>query len=598
MPTPILPAAGAIPTQQGELPAHAVDVLVIGTGPAGATAALGLAKAGVSVTMVNRYGWTCRTPRAHLLNPRSLEVLADLGVMEGVRAYATPTELLAENVICTSLAGAEFGRIRTWGNDPARRFAYAVHSPETYVDLPQNYLENILVSAAAHHGANVLFSTELVSFEQDEEGVTSILHNKLTGTNLRVRSKYLIGADGARSMVAERLGLPFAGEMDKMGATNILFEADLSRYASNRPSSLYWMLQPGEAGGVESGTLRMVRPWTRWLGTTAYDLNNPIDLTDDLARKLMQRLIGDDSVDIRIISTALWSFNECWATRLHQGRVFCAGDAIHRHPPTKALGATTCLQDSYNLAWKLALVLKGLAGRDLLETYTAERGPVAAHFVPAAYRCAERFIPIAMAINPTGAQAPAEIESEIATLRSTAPEAAERRAKIVEAIADTYITYDCPGIEMNQRYSAGAIAVPEGELEPPLLGDPEVDYSATSFPGARLPHVWLSKDQRKVSSLYVCGDGAFTLLTGNSGAGWREIAQTVGETLGLAIRVIVVGPGQDYEDTYGDFQRRREVAEDGAILVRPDVYVGWRAQSLRPDSAQALERALRTILHR
>lgn len=575
------------------------EVLVIGTGPAGSAMALALARAGVKVIVASRFGWTCRTPRAHITNPRALEVLHDLGVMEDVHRYAVPNTLMAENVICQSLAGIEYGRLQTWGNEPERKLNYELGTPEMTVDLPQNYLENIVVSAAARHGANILFHTELISFEQDDAGVTSVLKNHVTGQQVIVRSKYLVGADGARSRVAEQLGLPFEGSMDKKGATNIVFEADLARYTEHRPSSLYRMMGPGHGPhGIASGVLRMVRPWSEWVAITFYDVDNPPETTESWARRIVATLIGDPAIDVRLKSTSLWSFNESWATTFHKGRVFCAGDAVHRHPPLKGLGSNTSIQDSYNLAWKLALVLKGQAGPTLLDTYSTERVPVAAQFVPAAYGAVRYYNDVSQVLNPTGSIDPAVAQQSIDALRERTEAAAQRRADLQRTVANTYRTYDCPGIEMNQRYRSDAVVIPAGETEPPFKRDPEIFYSPTSFPGARLPHAWLFRDGRKVSSLYVCGDSMFTLLTGTAGAAWVTAAESVSQRMGVPIRVVVIGPVGDYQDLYGDYARRSEVSESGALLVRPDVYVGWRTNRLADDPAGELERALRHILGR
>lgn len=580
-------------------PAYETDVLIIGTGPAGGTMALALAKAGIRTVVVNRYGWTCRTPRAHITNPRAMEIFQDLGVMYDIMRYAVPSELMGENVMCQSLAGEEFGRLRTWGNEPDRACNYAYGTPETNVDLPQNYLENILLSAAAHNGGEVLFNTEFVRFEQDEHGVTSVLRNRLTGEEYAIRSRYLVGADGARSAIAEQLGLPFKGEMDKSGATNIVFTADLEKYVAHRPSSLYWMIRPGEGpGGLVSGTLRMVRPWNRWLGTTFFDINNPPDIDQAEARRLMQAMIGDDSVDVQIESVALWAFNESWATRFQSGRVFCAGDAVHRHPPLKGLGSNTSVQDSYNLAWKLAHVIKGMAGPALLESYSQERVPVAEEFVPAAFGAMQYYEQVVQALNPTMSPQPTVAAAEFAALKSDEVGQAKRRQQLQDAIAGTYRIYDCPGIEMNQRYSSCAVAAPAGEDPPAFARDRELYYQPTSFPGARLPHAWLFRNERKVSSLYVCGNGQFTLLTGNSGARWRAIAEAVSKDLGVPIKVVTIGLGQDYQDFYGDYARISEVEESGALLVRPDVYIGWRAKSCGETAHADLIAALSAILGR
>lgn len=586
-------------TSAAQQPAYETEVLIVGTGPAGGTMALALAKAGIRTVVINRYGWTCRTPRAHITNPRAMEVFHDLGIIDDVKLYAAPTELMGENVMCQTLAGDEFGRLRTWGNEPGRRCNYAYGTPETNVDLPQNYLENILLGAAAHKGAEVLFHTEFVRFEQDDDGVTSFLRNRLTGAEYSVRSKYLVGTDGARSTVAAQLGLPFKGDMDKLGATNIVFTADLTKYVEHRPSSLYWMFRPDEGpAGIMSGTLRMVRPWTRWLGTTFFDINNPPEIDDAEARRLMHKLIGDDSIPIQIESVALWAFNESWATRFHKGRVFCAGDAVHRHPPLKGLGSNTSVQDSYNLAWKLAHVLKGMASPVLLESYSQERVPVAEEFVPAAFGAMQYYDKVVAALNPTLSEDPAVSAASFEMLKVDNDNLTERRQQLREAVAATYRTFDCPGIEMNQRYQSCAVAAPADETPPPFAQDPEIYYQPTSFPGARLPHAWLFSGNSRISSLYVCGGGEFTLLTGNSGAGWRAIAKAVSDELGVPIKVVTIGLGQDYQDLYGDYVRISEVEESGALLVRPDVYVGWRARSLGETAQADLRAALASILGR
>ena len=578
---------------------YETEVLIVGTGPAGGTMALALAKAGIRAVIINRYGWTCRTPRAHITNPRAMEIFEDLGVMYDIKLYASPRELMGENVLCQSLAGEEFGRLRTWGNEPNRFANYAYGTPETNVDLPQNYLENILLGAAAHKGSEVLFHTEFVRFEQDDEGVTSTLRNRLTGEQFAIRSKYLVGADGARSTIATQLGLPFKGEMDKTGATNIVFTADLTKYVEHRPSSLYWMFNPSEGpGGIAAGTLRMVRPWNKWLGTTFYDINNPPEIDETEARRLMFDLIGDHSIDIRIESVSLWAFNESWATRFHDGRVFCAGDAVHRHPPLKGLGSNTSVQDSYNLAWKLAFVLKGMAAPSLLESYSEERVPVAEAYVPAAFGAMAYYGQVVGALNPSLKGESAVAKAAFEALKGTDRETADRRRQLQEAVANTYRTYDCPGIEMNHRYASCAVAAPEGEAAPSFVQDHEIFHQPTSFPGAKLPHAWLFKDERKISSLYVCGGGKFTLLTGNSGAVWRDIAAAVSDELGVPLKVVTIGLGQDYQDLYGDYARVSEIEESGALLVRPDVYVGWRAKSLTETAHTDLRAALAAILGR
>lgn len=152
--------------------AFQTDVLVVGTGPMGATTALALATYGVRVHVVNRYNWTANTPRAHITNQRAVEVLRDLGVEDDAKRYATKWEWMGDTLFTTSLAGPEIARLRTWGTGDKRVGDYLQGSPCTMLDLPQSKMEPLLVKHAAARGAVFWFNTEYLSHEQDAEGVT------------------------------------------------------------------------------------------------------------------------------------------------------------------------------------------------------------------------------------------------------------------------------------------------------------------------------------------------------------------------------------------------------------------------------------------
>ena len=147
------------------------------------------------------------------------------------------------------------------------------------------------------------------------------------------------------------------------GALHIIFEADLSRFVAYRPSVLYWMLQPGaEKEGVGLGVLRMIKPWHEWMLMWGYEAAaGPPEITDEFARELAVSLVGTDDFEMRVTSRLPWTVNHHFATTISRGRVFCVGDAVHRHPPTNGLGSNTSIQDSYNLAWKLHAVIQGWA---------------------------------------------------------------------------------------------------------------------------------------------------------------------------------------------------------------------------------------------
>ncbi len=368
------------------------DVLIVGSGPAGSSAALFLSTLGIRTIMITKYRWTANTPRAHITNQRAMEIFRDMGIEDEVLADATPHELVGDTVFCTSIAGEEIGRIRTWGTRPDREGDYRLASPCLTVDIPQTYLEPILVRNATVRGTESRFATEYLSHVQDEDGVTVRVRDRLTGHQYQVRAAYLIGADGARSMVAADIGLPYEGAMDIAGSMNITFKADISALVDHRPSVLYWVISPGsDVGGIGTGLVRMVRPWDEWLIVWGYDIAGPPPVLDDeAATAIVRELLGMPDLEPEITGYSLWGVNEMYATRLQEGRVFCVGDAVHRHPPSNGLGSNTSIQDSYNLAWKLAAVLRGQAAPSLLDSYTAERAPVAERIVTRANRSAPR----------------------------------------------------------------------------------------------------------------------------------------------------------------------------------------------------------------
>src|SRR3954447_5190461 len=318
-----------------DLPSTSVvttDVLVVGSGPAGASAALSLATLGIRTIMITKYRWTANTPRAHITNQRAMEIFRDLGIEGQVLADATPHELCGDTVFCTSIAGEEIGRIHPWGTHPAREADYQLASPALVVDIPQTYLEPILVRNATQRGAESRFSTEYLSHTPDDEGVDVHVRDRLTGHEYTIRTKYLIGADGARSKVAADIDLPYEGAMDIAGSINITFKADISAYCDHRPSVLYWVIQPGSnVGGIGAGLVRMVRPWHEWLIVWGYDIAEEPPVVDDAAAvQIVRNLLGMPDLEVEITGTSLWGNNEMYATHLQKRRVFCAGgDAVH-----------------------------------------------------------------------------------------------------------------------------------------------------------------------------------------------------------------------------------------------------------------------------
>lgn len=577
------------------------DVLIVGAGPAGAVASVLLSDYGIRNIMINKYASTSNGPRSHITNQRTMEILRDLNLETAAKQLATPQEYMGEHTYATSLAGEEFGRIRTWSTHPHAKAEHDLASPCSVCDIPQLYFEPLLVSEAGLRGSDVRFMTEYVSLEQDEQGVTATLFDRLNKVEYKVRAKYLIGADGARSSVAKDINLPYEGQMalGDSGSINIEFEADLTDLVDHRRSDMYWMLQAGvglDGNGI--GVLRMVRPWHKWVCVWGYSLEDGVPDVDIAgATEIVRKIIGSDRYNINIENISSWTINQQYAARNTNGRVFCMGDAVHRHTPMGGLGLNTSVQDAYNLCWKLALVLENKASKSLLDSYDAERTPIAAQIVDRAYRSLFTLPALFEALELPKSPVEEDMIKGMARLKATSAEGATRRAAMRRAMDATLIGFGGGyGVEMNQRYQSDAVYSDQAPEET-FVRDKELYYQASTRPGAHLPHVWLTEEQRKLSIFDICGKGQFTLLTGLSGSVWREVASEVSARFGVEIKVHVIGPGQQYVDTYGDYAEICGFDESGALLVRPDMFIAWRVHDASTASTEQLQDVMKKILN-
>ncbi|MDI9930735.1 FAD-dependent monooxygenase [Rhodococcus sp. IEGM 1354] len=583
MQTSDLPAPGFLPFPD-DGSGYDTDVVIVGLGPAGGTAALALATYGIRVHAVSMFPWVANSPRAHITNQRAAEVLRDLGVEEEARRYATPWDQMGDTLFTTSLAGEEIVRLQTWGTGDLRYGDYLNGSPCAMLDIPQPLMEPVMVKNAAERGAIISFHTEYIDHVQDEDGVTVRLRDVRSGHVFEQRARYLLGFDGARSKIAEELELPFQGELARAGTAYILFNADLSKYVAHRPSILHWIMNSKAGfGEIGMGLLRAIKPWNQWIAGWGFDMaDGQPDVSDETVIEQIRTLVGDPELDIEIESRSFWYVNQQYAEHYQSGRVICGGDAVHRHPPSSGLGSNTSVQDAFNIAWKLAFVIKGYAGTDLVETYSPERVPVGKQIVARANQSRKDYAGLREWFDNDSAD---PVLDGLAKLKDPSPEGVARRERLYEALEHKNTEFNAHGVELNQRYESTAVVGDPNLADEQWPRDRELFLQATTRPGAKLPHAWLVGDDGcRISTLDVVGKGMMTLLTGIGGQAWKHAAASLDLPY---LRTVVVGESGTI-DPYGYWRRVREVHEAGAILVRPDGYVAWRHAEPVWDDAEAL----------
>jgi putative polyketide hydroxylase len=342
-------------------------VLIAGAGPAGLTAAIALARAGVECLLVERRRDLSALPRATVISTRSMELLRAWGLEAEVRAGGVDAEMLMWQ--CDTLAAAAGGEALEVGYPTTEQSALV--SPTAPACVPQDHLEPVLLRhLASLPAASVDFGTEVVGVEEDEDGVEVALRDSATGERRMVAARYLIAADGAHSAVRGALGIPMHGPDNLADSVLALFRAPLWDLVGEHRYGIYTV---GPAEGF-TGVFLPAGRGDRWLyGAPGAEAG---------AERVIERIrdgAGDASLDPRIERIGTFTFAAQMAERYRRGNVFLVGDAAHRVTPRGGTGMNTALQDGYDLGWKLAWVLDGWEAEDFLDTYEAERRPVAEH---------------------------------------------------------------------------------------------------------------------------------------------------------------------------------------------------------------------------
>jgi 2,4-dichlorophenol 6-monooxygenase len=566
------------------------DVLVVGAGPAGLTAASLLARLGVDALTLTKYG-TANAPRAHITNQRAVEILRDLGIEDRVRARALPHHLMGKQVFATAFAGRELSRMMTWGTGDDRIGEYRAASPCEMCNIAQHILEPIMLERARELGADVRLHHEVISIAQKDEHVTARVRPRDGSPEFEVVARYAIGCDGARTVVGRDGGFEFEGEAGKGNAVTVWIEADLSRYTAHRSGALFVTVTPGSEDLVSIWTC--IEPWNEWSTIFLRPGLAPNDLDESVVTESVRAAIGDDDVEFSVKNVSPWEFNHVVAASYRRGRLFIAGDAAHRHPPANGLGSNTSMQDTYNLAWKLALVLRGHAGDGLLDTYDAERQPVGRQIVDRANQSVDEMVGWFATLGLRTDMTPDEVDARLAELYG--PDGEQQRNALLAALDVTNAQFNAHGVELGQRYRSRAV-VSDGTSPREPERDPVLHYEPSTTPGSPVPHAWLAIGDQDVSPLDLCAYDRFTLITGAAGQPWLDAAAKVSAEVGVEIAGVQVSLGLDVNDVYGDWIRRREIGDRGCVLVRPDRIVAWRSLDRVDDPEPALRAVMLGIL--
>jgi putative polyketide hydroxylase len=538
-------------------PAEETQVLVVGGALTGLSSAVFLGAQGVRCLLVERHPDLLIHPRLRGVTPRAVEALRQVGLEPAIRraSFATGEGYTWVPVRADTLAGEH-----QVAEEPQEDDQAGEASPAAFAPIDQDKLEVLLRGRAEELGADVRFSTELVSFEEDAEGVTALLRDRRDGAERTVRAGWLVAADGANSLTRERLGIGTDGPGVLFHTVTTMIEADLDPALRGRRVSIAYLQRP------RPFTILMAHDEAgrRWVFATGYDPahgESVEDFTDERCVELVRAAAGLPDVAVRLrpqipgtdLKVLGFSVGARVAQAYRAGRAFLVGDAAKIVPPTGGLGGSTGILDAHNLAWKLAAVVAGQAGPGLLDTYHAERHPVGLFTMQQALA---RF---GARMAPGGGEAPPIV--------------------------------DYSAIAFGYQYRSAAVLGAAEDGAPPLLPS-----QLRGQPGTRAPHLPLAGGGGPASTVDLYGR-RFVLLAGPDGGAWAKAADAVSQRLGVPLHAYRFGVELAAAGD-ADGAAAHGLTPAGALLVRPDGFVAWRSPEAAADAGAELEAAVATVLAR
>ncbi len=532
-------------------PTVSTDVLIAGAGPAGLSLAIELGHRGVKCLVVERNDRVGYSPRAKTTNVRSREHLRRWGIADALRqASPIPPDYPPDVVFATRMNGWELARFKNAFNGARER--NELYSEEAQW-VPQYTVEEVLRKhAVSLPGVEVMFETQLMSFEPSDGCVTSEVIDLPSGRTRTVRSAFLVGADGARSFVREAIGAKMTGASGGAKNYSIIFRApDLAAQQVHGDAIMYWMVNsdvPAFLGPLDRHGL-----WSYM----AARLPDDADLASADLAALIRRGTGLAGLDVEIIRCDPWIARTQVADFYSSGPVFLAGDACHLHPPFGGFGMNMGIGDAVDLGWKIAATLQGWGGPALLSTYETERRPVHERTIRES----------AINYSVLGGDLVRPMLEEA----GAAGDAARREAGGI-INATKFREFNSLGLVLGARYEGSPIIVPDG-TQPPA--EQFEAYTPSAFPGCLAPHLWLADG----SSLYDHFGPGFTLLITSGGS--DDAVGFAHAAAGRSIPLKILVP---------DDPRLAHRYEARFALIRPDQHVAYRSDELPADPSASLER--------
>ena len=547
--------------QRPGLPRGAFDVLIVGAGPVGLALSIELGQRGVRCLVVEQNERVGYNPRAKTTNVRTREHLRRWGLDGALRAASPiPPDYPSDIVFATRIDGHVLARFENAFN--TRRERNPLYSAEAQW-VPQYVLEEVLrVHASSLPSVTIRFDCKCEAADQDAAGVSASLLDLASGEKLIVACQYLVGADGARSMVREMIGARMQGENLASRNLNIVFRSqDLPACIPFGDAIQYWLVNsemPCLFGPMD------MKEDLWFLIVTKID---DAAASDVEAGKLVRRALGE-GFTFEVVGLDPWVARSLIASRYRSGRIFLAGDACHLHPPFGGYGMNMGIGDAVDLGWKLAAVLQEWGGPALLDSYELERRPIHQRVMDEASR---NYGSLSNQLTRPDIEAPGELGRKV-------------RAEVGKAILDTKVReFQTLGVVLGYRYGDSPIIVSDGSSPPP---EHFRDYHPSACPGALAPHAWLADG----SSLYDHFGSELTLLVLDNDAWPVSLAdrvRDVAERLGIPLRVVRPADPTLHALYAANF-----------ALIRPDQHVCWRGDVIPSDFGGLLHRVTGTVAER